>query len=98
MSVVPGTRLDSSVPIAVLEPLRRVNAALLDLLDGFDAKDWHRPTVHKDRDVKISLRTCCTEACDECRPCAMAISPLARDPFPPQRSSLDSFSKTTEDL
>jgi hypothetical protein len=52
MSVVPGTRLDSSVPIAVLEPLRRVNAALLDLLDGFDAKDWYRPTVHKDRDVK----------------------------------------------
>jgi uncharacterized protein (TIGR03083 family) len=52
MTLVRGTRLDSSVPIAVLEPLRTVNAALLELLDGFSTEDWHRPTVHKDRSVK----------------------------------------------
>jgi Mycothiol maleylpyruvate isomerase N-terminal domain len=52
MTVVRGTRLDSGVPIAVLEPLRTANAALLELLDGLAAEDWHRPTVHKDRSVK----------------------------------------------
>jgi uncharacterized protein (TIGR03083 family) len=52
MSVVPGTRLDCNVRIAVLEPLRKVNGALLELLDDFDADDWTCPTVHRHRDVK----------------------------------------------
>jgi hypothetical protein len=47
-----GTRLDVSVQIAVLDPLRAVNRALLELIDGFDADDWNCPTVHKDRSVK----------------------------------------------
>jgi hypothetical protein len=47
-----GFRLDATAQIAVFEPLRRVNAALLELLDGFDASDWARPTVHRDRSVK----------------------------------------------
>jgi SnoaL-like domain len=47
-----GRCLDASVRIAVLEPLRAVNAALLELLDGFGADDWNRPTIHKDRSVK----------------------------------------------
>ena len=44
--------LDASVPIAVLEPLRRVNDALLALLRSFTAEDWRKPTVHPDRNVK----------------------------------------------
>jgi hypothetical protein len=44
--------LDSNIRIPALEPLRTVNAALLELLDGFDTDDWSRPTVHKDRSVK----------------------------------------------
>ena len=44
--------LDSSIQIPVLEPLRTVNQALLELLDGFDNDDWQRPTIHKDRNVK----------------------------------------------
>jgi uncharacterized protein (TIGR03083 family) len=47
-----GIRLDSTVPISVLEPLRIVNSALLDLLNDFTIEDWRKPTVHKDRDVK----------------------------------------------
>jgi uncharacterized protein (TIGR03083 family) len=47
-----GTRLDASAPIAVLEPLREVNRALLELLAGFSDEDWMRPTVHRDRNVK----------------------------------------------
>jgi uncharacterized protein (TIGR03083 family) len=47
-----GIHLDAAVHIPVLEPLRRVNAALLELLRGFTAEDWRRPTVHPDRDVK----------------------------------------------
>jgi uncharacterized protein (TIGR03083 family) len=47
-----GTRLDATVRIPVLEPLRHVNAALLTLLDGLAPEDWSRPTVHRDRDVK----------------------------------------------
>jgi uncharacterized protein (TIGR03083 family) len=47
-----GTRLDATAPVPVLEPLRAVNAALLELLDGFSAEDWARPTVHPDRSVK----------------------------------------------
>lgn len=45
-------RLDSSVRIPVFEPLRAVNRALLELLRGFSADDWNRPTVHRDRSVK----------------------------------------------
>lgn len=48
----PGKRLDSTVPIAVTEPFRVVNKALLDLLHGFAESDWTRPTIHKDRNVK----------------------------------------------
>jgi uncharacterized protein (TIGR03083 family) len=47
-----GTRLDETARIPVLEALRTVNAALLDLLRSFTAEDWHRPTVHPDRNVK----------------------------------------------
>lgn len=47
----PGVPL-AAVRIPVLEPLRRVNDALLDLLRGFTAEDWHRPTVHPERRVK----------------------------------------------
>ena len=47
-----GTRLDASAPIAVLEPLREVNRALLELLAGLSDEDWIRPTVHRDRNVK----------------------------------------------
>jgi uncharacterized protein (TIGR03083 family) len=47
-----GTRLDASAAIAVLEPLREVNRALLELLAGFSDEDWSRPTVHRDRNVK----------------------------------------------
>lgn len=52
MSVPPGMRLDSSIRIAVLEPLRTVNGALLELLGGFEPDDWSRPTIHPQRDVK----------------------------------------------
>jgi hypothetical protein len=45
MLLAAATRLDANVQIAVLEPLRTVNQALLELLDGFDAEDWNRPTV-----------------------------------------------------
>ncbi len=45
-------RLDADVPIPVREPLRTVNERLLDLLRDLDAKDWSRPTVHPNRDVK----------------------------------------------
>lgn len=38
--------------ILVLDELREVNAALLDLLRSLDAAEWRRPTVHRDRDVK----------------------------------------------
>lgn len=37
-----GIRLDSMVRIAVFEPLREVNGALLKLLAGFDSDDWQR--------------------------------------------------------
>jgi hypothetical protein len=47
-----GTRLDETARIPVLEPLRTVNAALLDLLRAFTAQDWTKPTVHRDRNVK----------------------------------------------
>jgi hypothetical protein len=47
-----GVRLDDSAPIPVLEPLRAVCGALLELLDGFAESDWQRPTVHRDRSVK----------------------------------------------
>ena len=47
-----GTRLDASAPIAVFEPFREVNRALLELLAGFSDEDWLRPTVHRDRNVK----------------------------------------------
>ncbi|HEY2809664.1 MAG TPA: maleylpyruvate isomerase family mycothiol-dependent enzyme [Steroidobacteraceae bacterium] len=52
MVIAAQTRLDASVRIAVFEPLRAVNTALLSLLDGFGADDWNRPTIHKDRSVK----------------------------------------------
>jgi hypothetical protein len=52
MTVAVGTQLDASAQIAVLNPLRAVNQALLELIDGLDADDWNRPTVHKDRSVK----------------------------------------------
>lgn len=45
-------RLDHGVVIPVLEPLRRVNQSLLELLGGFAEPDWSRPTVHPARDVK----------------------------------------------
>ncbi len=44
--------LDATIPIAVLEPFRRVNGALLALVKTFTADDWRRPTVHPNRDVK----------------------------------------------
>ena len=44
--------LDATVRIPVLDPFRRVNGALLDLLRSFTDEDWHRPTVHPDRSVK----------------------------------------------
>jgi hypothetical protein len=44
--------LDAAVRIPVFEPLRRVNDALLNLLHSFTAEEWHRPTVHPDRNVK----------------------------------------------
>jgi hypothetical protein len=47
-----GIRLDETVCIPVLEPLRAANAALLDLLRDFTAEDWSKPTVHRERDVK----------------------------------------------
>jgi len=47
-----GARLDATVPIAVLEPLRAVNQSLLELLRGFSSDDWQKPTVHPTRDVK----------------------------------------------
>jgi uridine kinase len=47
-----GTRLDATKRIPVLEPLRKVNSALLDLLSGFSDEDWTRPTIHPDRNVK----------------------------------------------
>jgi uncharacterized protein (TIGR03083 family) len=43
---------DATVPIPVLQPLRAVNDALLDLLRSFTAEDWRKPTVHPDRNVK----------------------------------------------
>ena len=46
------TRLDEHALIDVIEPIRDVNAALLELLRGFDEEDWDRPTVHRDRTVK----------------------------------------------
>jgi len=36
MPIASETRLDAGAQIPVLEPLRAVNHALLDLLDGFD--------------------------------------------------------------
>jgi hypothetical protein len=47
-----GTHLDATVRIPVLEPLRGINDSLLDLLRGFTAENWRRPTVHPDRNVK----------------------------------------------
>jgi uncharacterized protein (TIGR03083 family) len=47
-----GTRLDAATPIPVLEPLRSVSAALLELIDGFSATEWEMPTVHPGRNVK----------------------------------------------
>src|SRR5262249_17872041 len=41
-----------TVRIPVLEPLRRINDSLLDLLRSFTAEDWRRSTVHPDRNVK----------------------------------------------
>jgi uncharacterized protein (TIGR03083 family) len=52
MTAAASTRLDTGVQIAVLNPLRAVNQALLELIDGLDADDWNRQTVHKDRTVK----------------------------------------------
>jgi uncharacterized protein (TIGR03083 family) len=48
----PSIHLDAAVRIPVVDPLRRVNDALLDLLRTFTAEDWRRPTVHPDRNVK----------------------------------------------
>jgi hypothetical protein len=45
-------QLNATIRIDVLEPLRRVNQALLELLDSFDANEWNRPTIHRDRNVK----------------------------------------------
>jgi len=50
--VDPGPILDGNVPIAVLDPFRVVNRALLDLLRTFSKEEWHAPTVHADRSVK----------------------------------------------
>lgn len=50
--MTPAVRLDASVRIPVLDPLRAVNEALLELLQSFTPQDWRRPTVHLDRDVK----------------------------------------------
>src|SRR5262245_29940006 len=47
-----GIRLDATVRIPVLEPLRTVSGALLELLRSFTDEDWQRPTVHPDRNVK----------------------------------------------
>jgi Mycothiol maleylpyruvate isomerase N-terminal domain len=47
-----SARLDPTVCIAVMDPLRIVNLRLLDLLASFSAEDWCKPTVHTDRDVK----------------------------------------------
>ena len=47
-----GILLDATVRIPVLEPLRRINDSLLDLLRSFTAEDWRRSTVHPDRNVK----------------------------------------------
>jgi uncharacterized protein (TIGR03083 family) len=44
--------LDARVQIATLAPLRAVNAALLELLEGFGPDEWSRATVHPDRTVK----------------------------------------------
>ena len=44
--------LDHSVVIPVFDSFRRVNAALLELLDSLAPSDWDRPTVHPQRDVK----------------------------------------------
>src|ERR1700722_1537357 len=52
MIIAAQTRLDVNVRIAVLEPLQAVNAALLELLDGFHVDDWNRLTIHRDRSVK----------------------------------------------
>jgi uncharacterized protein (TIGR03083 family) len=52
VAVTQSVHLDATVRIPVLEPLRRVNEALLDLVRGFTAEDWPRPTVHPDRNVK----------------------------------------------
>jgi uncharacterized protein (TIGR03083 family) len=52
LTIPAGTRLDSAVPIPVLEPLRTVNEAFLELVGGFTAEDWAKPTVHPDRNVK----------------------------------------------
>jgi len=48
----PETRLDDEAHIAVLDPMRQVNTALLDLLRGLTDDDWRKPTVHSHRDVK----------------------------------------------
>jgi uncharacterized protein (TIGR03083 family) len=48
----PGARLDDEAHITVLDPMRRVNAALLDLLRTLTDEDWRKPTVHPDRSVK----------------------------------------------
>ena len=45
-------RLDHSVVIQVHDPLRRINACLIELLSGLSAQEWERPTVHPQRDVK----------------------------------------------
>lgn len=44
--------LDAAEVIEVLQPLRRVNQALLELLRGVGPEDWRRPTIHANRDVK----------------------------------------------
>jgi len=43
MLFTAGTRLDANARIPVLEPLRAVIRAFLELLDGFDADEcaWH---------------------------------------------------------
>jgi len=45
-------RLDHSVIVAVHEPLRRVNADLVELLEGLSEHDWEQRTVHPQRSVK----------------------------------------------
>ena len=45
-------KLDHDAVIPVFDPLRRVNAALLELLDSFRDDDWKCPTVHPGRDAK----------------------------------------------